>query len=194
LGYHQLLFVNNFVRLKMIFRSLAAACILSVAGPAGAATYDVFKDGTTDLLGTFEAPSVGGLLTSALMSVKGGVFDVLGVGGMAPIFDAVAMDVDGSGATFGSVFNSVAFMTTDIAANPILCGIGECVFSFDGRSGPTPGQWYVDYVPGGNGAAAIATGYYQIAAAAVPLPASGLLLLGAAGALALSTRRRRVLA
>jgi hypothetical protein len=178
----------------MNFRSLAAGCILLAAGPADAATYDVFKDGTTDLLGTFEAPAVGGLLTSALMSVKGGVFDVLGVGGLAPIFDSIAMDVDGSGAPFGAVFNSVAFMTTDIAANPILCGIGECAFSFEGSAGPVPGQWYVDYVPGGNGGAALAFGYYQIAAAAVPLPASGLLLLGAAGALAFTTRRRRILA
>lgn len=178
----------------MNFRSLAAACILSAAGPAGAATYDVFRDGTTNLLGTFEAPAAGGLLTSALMSVKGVIFDVLGVGGDAPIFDAVAMDVDGSAAQFGSVFNSAAFLTTDIAANTILCGIGECVFSFDGRVGLIPGEWAVHYVPGGNGAANIAFGHYQIAAAAIPLPASGLLLLGAAGALALSTRRRRTLA
>jgi hypothetical protein len=178
----------------MTYAKLAAACFLFVSAPVSAATYDVFKDGTTDLLGTFEAPIAGGLLTSALLSVKGGVFDVLGAGGLAPIFDAVALDVDGSGAAFGAVFNSAAFATTDIAANPILCGIGECVFSFDGRSGPVPGQWYVDYIPGGNGGAALAFGYYQIAAAAVPLPASGLLLLGAIGVMATSARRRMALA
>jgi hypothetical protein len=194
LGYYHRHLVSNFVRFEMNFRSLAAACILSIATPAGAATYDVFRDGTASLLGTFEAPAAGGLLTSAAMTVKGGVFDVLGVGGFAPVFDAVANDVDGAGGQFGAVFNSVAFMTTDVASNPILCGIGDCVFSFDGIVGITPGEWHVDYVPGGMGVAAIAFGRYQIAAAAVPLPASGLLLLGAAGILALATRRRRALA
>lgn len=178
----------------MNFRSLAAACILSAAGPAGAATYDVFRAGTTDLLGTFEAPAAGGLLTAASLSVSGGIFDVLGAGGLAPIFDAIGFDVVGSGGPFGAVLNSVAFATTDIAANPILCGIGECAFSFFGSFGPTPGEWHVDYVPGGVGVAALAFGHYQVAPSAVPLPASGLLLLGAAAALALSTRRRRVLA
>jgi hypothetical protein len=174
----------------MKYAKLAVSCFLVVAAPASAATYDVFKDGTTDLLGIFEAPAAGGLLSSALLSVKGGVFDVLGAGGLAPVFDAVALDVDGSAAPFGAIFNSAAFATTDIAANPILCGIGECAFSFDGRVGPVPGQWYLDYVPGGNGGAALAFGYYQIAAAAVPLPASGLLLLGAVGMMAASARRR----
>jgi hypothetical protein len=178
----------------MKYAELAAACLMLVSAPATAATYDVFKDGTTVLLGTFDAPVAGGLLTSALMAVKGGIFDVLGVGGLAPNFDAVDLDVDGSGAPFGAVFNSAAFATTDIAANPILCGIGECAFSFDGRSGPVPGQWYLDYVPGGGGGAALAFGYYQVAAAAVPLPASGLLLLGGVGLMAASARRRRELA
>ena len=178
----------------MNFRSLAAACILSAAGPAGAATYDVFTAGTTNLLGTFEAPAAGGLLTAASLSVAGGIFDVLGAGGLAPLFDAIDFDVVGpSGGSLGAVFNSVAFATT-VAANPILCGIGECAFSFFGSSVSTPGEWHVDYVPGGVGVAVLGSGYYQVAPSLVPLPASGLLLLGAAAALALSTRRRRVLA
>jgi hypothetical protein len=182
------------MRPEMKLELLCVACLLSTVVPASAATYDVFRDGTNSLLGTFEAPEAGGLLTSAMMLVKGGVFDVLGAGNLAPIFDSIALDVDGSGAPFGAVFNSVAFMTTDIAANPIACGIGECVFQFEGKSGQVPGQWYLDYIPGGNGAAALAFGYYQVAPSAVPLPASGLLLLGAAAALALTARRRRALA
>lgn len=173
-------------------RSSFAAAILLAASTvhADAATFDLFRAGTTDLLGTFEAPASGGLLTAASISVKGGVFDVLGLGSMAPVFDAVEMDVDGNGGVFGTLFNSVAFLTTDIAANPVSCGIGECVFSFEGSSGPVPGQWYVDYI-GVGGAAALAFGHYDVAAstpAPVPLPMTAVLLIGA-GALLFAMRR-----
>lgn len=171
--------------------SFAAAILFAVSTiHASAATFDLFKAGTTDLLGTFEAPLDGGLLTAASVSVKSGIFDVLGLGGMAPVFDAVEMDVDGNGGVFGTLFNSVAFLTTDIAANPVNCGIGECVFSFEGSSGPVPGQWYVDYV-GVGGAAALAFGHYDVVVstpAPVPLPITAVLLVGAL-TLLLSMRR-----
>ena len=173
------------------FSLCAAGFSLGLAMTANAASYDVFKDGTTNLLGTFEAPAAGGLLTSALLTVKGGVFDVLGAGGLTPIFDAIVNDVDGSGAPFGAVFNSVAFITTDIASNAVLCGIGECAFSFEGASGVVPGQWYVDYVPGGGGGAALAFGYYQVAPSPVPVSASGGFLLVSGGLLASAATRRR---
>ncbi len=154
-----------------------------------AATFSVFDAGTMTALGTFDAPTAGGLLTAASLSVFGGVFDVLGCGTSAPVFDALQLDVDGNGGQFGSIFNSVAFNTVDVNANPILCGVGDCVFSFDGIFGVTPGEWYVDYVPGGVGVAAIGTGFYQISPATIPLPASGVFILTAWAALLVMANR-----
>ena len=105
----------------------------------------------------------------------------------APEYNAATNFVTAAGGGgFGSVYNSVAFDTTDFESNPITCGIGECVFSMTDGVG-TPGEWYLDYFAS-DGGAALDLGHYEIAP--IPLPATGLLLAGAlAGVLGL---RRRV--
>lgn len=166
----------------------ALACVLATAAGADAATFTVFSAGSSDVLGSFEAPAVGGPLSAALLLVKGGVFDMLGTGSLAPVYDPTLPDVHGAGGSIGAVFNSVAFDTTDVSDNPITCGIGECAFSFFDKFDAAPPEWHLDYVV--DGGAALAFGRYEIAAATVPLPASGAAMLGALFAVGLATRRR----
>lgn len=170
----------------MPLRHRAALLLALLPAAAPAATFLVFEEGTTTLLGSFEAPAGGGALTSASLSFGGGVFDVLGTGGGAPIYDPVANDVDG--APFGVVLNSVAFATTDLFSNPLLCGAGECAFQFEAALPPVPGTYFVDSIVGGG--TAIALGAYEVVPAPIPLPAGAALLGGAAALLALLGRRR----
>ncbi len=174
--------------MRHFFLETAAIVTLACAGSmSDAASFELYEEGTDTLLGSFEAPDAGGLLTAASIAVGGGIFETLGAAGQTPTYDAVANDVDGSGAAFGYVYNVNVFDTFDISSNPITCGIGECAFQLEGAFGGTPGEWYLDYLPAGG--AAIDLGYYEVRAAIVPVPASGLLLLGAVGVLA--ARRRK---
>lgn len=174
----------------MISRGTFALCLMA-ATPALPATFNIFEAGTTTQLGTFDAPVAGGAVTSAVLTLAGGVFDVLDLGAQAPVYDAVNNWIVGTGSSFGSVTNSVAFNTTDFLSNPITCQIGECVFSFtNSGGGGVPAEWYLDYIPGNPAnAAPIDLGYYDIVIAPVPLPATALLLVGALAGLVRMRRR-----
>ena len=133
--------------MKFLSYSLFALC-LSVAAPAAAATFNVFQAGTNIQFGSFDAPVGGGALTSASFSLAGGVFDTLGAGPAAPVYDAVNNWVVGAGITFSEITNSVAFNTVDLFTNPITCGIGECRLSLiDSGGGGAPAEWYLDHLP-----------------------------------------------
>lgn len=161
-----------------------------IASTAGAAVFDVFEAGTTTLLGSFEAPATGGAVTSGSFSVDGGMFDVLGIGPLEPLYNATDNWITGTPGGFGAFFNSVAYNTTDISSNPITCGVGECVLSFtsSGDPGVSPAEWYLNYLP--DGGAAIDFGYYEIKPGIIPLPAGAILLLSALGFGGLILRRR----
>jgi hypothetical protein len=120
--------------------------------------------------------------------VDGAVYDVLGTGSSAPVYDALNNWITGNGDPFGAIFNSAPYMTVDIGDNPISCGAGECVFSLtDSSGGGVPPEWYLDYVPVMGTPAAIDFGNYEIKP--IPLPASALLLAGALAGLPALRRR-----
>lgn len=173
------------------------AAAVALASPALAVTYNVHEAGGATLLGSFDAPAAGGLLTAASFALEGGVFTTLAVGNSAPTYDATNNWVRGAAGPFGGIVNSIAFDTTEFGSgDPIACGIGKCIFSMTSSGGGgVPAEWYLDYVDGG-AAAAIALGHYEIEAAPVPapvpLPAAGLLLAGGvAGLFGLRRRRSR---
>ena len=170
-----------------------AAAVFALASPAFSVTYNVYEAGTTDLLGNFDSPETGGLLTSAYFALEGGVFTTLAAGNSAPTYDATNNWVRGAGGPFGGVINSIAFNTTEFGSgDPITCDIGKCVFSMTSSSGGgVPPEWYLDYVDSGGGGAAIALGHYEIKIAPIPLPAAGLLLAGGVVALFSLGRRQR---
>lgn len=178
---------------------LFCAAVISCFGIATASmaeTFNVFEAGTTDLLGTFDAPVAGGLVTAGSFSVDGGVFDVPAGLANFPNYDAIDSVIRGVASSFGYFANSVAYNTVDVNSNAVTCGVFECILSFtDSAGGGVPAEWYLDYVPFIGAAAAIDFGFYEIAEVApVPLPAGGLLLLTGLGAGALLARKRRQVA
>lgn len=170
---------------------LALGLALPIAGaalPASAATFallDEALDASLSPLGTFETPAAGGPLTAAAIVYDGIVFDILGAGSEAPIYDAASNEVDGAGG-FGLIANGTPFSFVD-GAETYDCPVGTCVFALTDRGGGYPtgaGEWYVEHP-----AANYALGLYQIELAAIPLPggfgpaaASLLLLAGGAAA------------
>jgi len=171
---------------SFMLSTLACTC----AFPAIAGTFSVVDVGSSVVLGTFEAPDAGGAVTAGSFTLEGGVFDTLGTGSEAPLYDAANNWVTGTPGGFGGFYNSVAFNTFDFLNNPLSCGVGECVFSLTSSSGsPVPAEWHVDYLP--NGGAPIALGNYTVETAAIPLPASVLLLLSGLGALGLRRSARK---
>ena len=175
--------------MRLVTSSALVLALSATAAPA--ATFNVFEAGTATLLGTFEAPLGGGPLTGASFSVDGGVFDVLTGGSTAPVYDAANNWVRGAANPFGSITNSVAYMTDEFGSgDPITCGVGECFFSLTSNSGGgTPNEWYLDYIPGMGGGAAVDLGFYEIKP--IPLPATALLLAGAlAGVAGIAAGRR----
>ena len=167
---------------------LAAALAVPVviAGAAAeAASYNIINDGSSALLGTFDAPTTGGAITSISVSVGGVTYDSLGTGSQSPTYNAATNDLGGAGGVgLGAVYNSVASG---------ICGIGECAFSFfpifDFVT-PIPGEWYADKVAPGQ-QQSLGFGHYRVVPAIVPAPPSILAMLAAIAALAGLARRRR---
>ncbi|MCB1364765.1 MAG: hypothetical protein KDK02_11625 [Rhodobacteraceae bacterium] len=179
--------VRNFLKRQS---GLAAAALLALAagtGGAAAATFNLFEAGTTTLLGTFQAPGAGGAITAMSVTVAGITFDTLGTGTQAPSYDAADNDIGGTGASLGAVYNSAAVG---------ICGVGECAFSFYpiyDFATPIPGEWYADKVFPLTDQQSISLGFYEVALAPIPVPATAFLqfsALGLAGALAWRRRRR----
>lgn len=181
-------------------RFALAAVLALAAGPAAAVTadYEVFAAGTDTLLGTFRADdAAAGPILSASFAPPGiGTFDVLGTGSLAPTWDPGTGFVTGSpvGAGVGAVFNAAVFDVDVTGEGLRTCGIGECAFSLTDSGGPgVPGEWYVDYLPPAGVPGSVATGFYEVRLAPIPVPAAGMLLIGAlAGLGALRARRSGV--
>lgn len=169
---------------KMVVRICAAATLAFAmgAGTANAATFNIFNISTSNLLGTFEAPAAGGAVTSMSVSVAGHVFDMLGTGSLAPIYHSASNDLSGTPGGIGGTTNSAASG---------VCGIGECVFTFERSVLPTPGEWHVEKILPLSEQANITGGFYEIKMSAVPLPASIPLLVGALGLMAFVGRKRK---
>ena len=181
---------QGIIMLRNLFFALPIS--LGTASLAEAASFDVFAAGTDSLLGEFTAPAGGGPLDAAMFVIDGGTFSVLGTGGLAPSYNAAENSLAGPGGVgFGAIFNAAAYDTTDVNGDPVTCGVGDCVFEFDGIFDPEiPGEWAVQYVPAGDPESSvnITGGYYEIAA--VPLPLTAPALAFAMGSLVLLRRRR----
>lgn len=175
---------------RISFPVMAIAGFVSLlAAPISAATYDVFDDGSDLKLGSFEAPETGGLFTSASFTYLGALFSMLGADEAAPRYHADTKDISGaSGGGFGYVFNSEAFVAESLG-EMINCGIGQCAFFFETAFDDTPGSWYLEKLIGEG--ANFELGYYYVEPAAIPLPATGVMLLGAGAALSLLRRKGR---
>jgi hypothetical protein len=167
-----------------------AAVVIAVAAlvtPASAATYNVSLGSAQ---GVFNAPLGGGLISSFSVTLGNTVFDVLGIGAAAPVYNPILnlttglFDIEfrGFGQPTGNVFNSAA---------SAQCPVGQCVLQlFDTTNGVnSPDFLAFNTVTFQN----VAFGTYMIdpTPAPVPLPATGLLLGAAlAGAGAILRRRR----
>ena len=168
-------------------RSVFVAGFLAAgSGMAGASSFNILEADSSTLLGVFEAPAGGGVLTSISVSIGGVTYDVLAPGGSAPFYDAADNDLTGAGGAPGWASNSAA-------AGP--CGAGECAFSvypiFDFAT-PIPGEWHADrvFVPPAD-QISLDLGQYEITISAVPLPAAGLMLISALGGLGALAQRRQ---
>ncbi len=171
-------------------RVLAIAMIsFSLPLQAPAASYDVFDVDGGARLGGFEAPASGGPLTAASFTIGGTTLDQLLGGSTAPSWDPLTGFVTGpGGGGFGgiTVSSPVAFTLDD--ATMLVLAPGELVFSLtDGAD--TPGEWYFDVLAPGF-ETNVSLGFYEVAPAAVPLPAAASLLGAGLAALALARRRR----
>jgi hypothetical protein len=151
------------------FRIAAALSALSFASPAAAATFN-FSFGSTQ--GTFDAPVGGGLMSAFSIIVGATLFDTLGLGNEAPVYDPLfnpvtgLFDIEfrGFGQPAASVFNSTA---------SAQCPVGQCVLQlFDTQGGTqAPEFMALNFVTFEQ----IGFGTYSIdptpVAAPVPLPA-----------------------
>lgn len=163
-----------------VFAVLAA--LAGVALPASAATFRITDVGSSTLLGTFDAPTTGGVITAMTVSVGGVTYDTLGTGAIAPVYNAGTNDLGGFGGPLGAVFNSVASG---------ICGVGECAFSvypiYDFVT-PIPGEWYTDKVAPVGEEQSLGFGFYSVAP--VPLPPALLSIVVALAALVALARRQ----
>lgn len=172
-----------------LIRPVGAALAALAPAAAAAAPFFFVDVQSQEVLGTFEAPAGGGPVTAFSVEIGGGVFDVLGAGPQAPVYDAAANDL---GSAAGQVvFNSNTFPATTADDEAVTCDPGDCPLEIFDAFDDVPGEWAVQFLPSDDPAAAanLSTGFYEVAP--IPLPAAGLLLLGALGALAVRGRASR---
>jgi hypothetical protein len=167
--------------------ALAVAAVAAVGSPASAATYNA---GFGPAQGVFNAPLGGGLISAFSVTLGNTVFDLLGLGAAAPVYNPILnqttglFDIEfrGFGQPTGNVFNSVA---------SAQCPVSQCVLQlFDTTNGVNaPDFLAFNIVTFQN----VAFGTYMIdpTPAAVPLPAAGFLLGAALAGAGLVSRRRR---
>ncbi len=174
----------------MLGKLMLAASVMAAmtAGVAQAATFAVVDTDTVAAFGTFDADPAGGFIGAGNFLIKGGYYDQIGTGGLAPIFQAFGTEISGKFG-LGGFFNGTAFDTTDIDGNPFTCAVADCVLVFTPGNADTESGWSVAAFDNGNGRV-IATGSYDVIPASVPLPASAPLLLLAAGGLVALRRKR----
>lgn len=158
---------------------------LGLSAPAAAAPVN-FEITLGGAIGSFTADEAGGLLTSFSLMINGILFDTLGVGNAAPVYDALANDIRGVGSTSGFITNSLANAT---------CGIGECVLDLEDSTDPgvIPPLYAIFPVVGGIPRSVIDSGAYAITkpgTTVVPLPATIWLMIGGLGGLLLARRNR----
>ncbi len=161
-------------RLCPTARVIAAtvAMVLS-AGAASALTFQVFDTGDDTLLGSFEADVLGGQVSSPSFFVSGVTFDLIDPTDV-PEYRADFNDLTGPGGTiFANFSNSVA------AGG---CNAGACGLFFE-KINPGPPDAFIYNALNNETFENLDGGSYRIAP--IPLPASGLLFMGALIATAL---------
>ncbi|MEM1273664.1 MAG: hypothetical protein AAGF88_07600 [Pseudomonadota bacterium] len=153
------------------------AALFFATSMAHAATFsvDFSVNGTMGVVGTFEAPATGGVVSNFSVTLSGVTFDTQ-VGGGAFEYNPTVNDFENYSA-FPSYSNSVATG---------LCAIGACFLEIYPIGDGTPG----DYLAIDAALANIDDGTkYLIGPSAIPLPASAALLLAALGSVAFTRRK-----
>jgi hypothetical protein len=169
-------------RLAAVFVAVAA-----LGTPVSAATYNATFGPAQ---GVFNAPLGGGLISSFSVTLGNTVFDLLGLGAAAPVYNPIVnqttglFDIEfrGFGQPTGNVFNSAA---------SAQCPVAQCVLQlFDTTNGVNAPEFLAfNTLTFQN----VAFGNYVIDPnpAPVPLPAAGLLLAAALAGTGFAARRRR---
>ncbi|MEM9709805.1 MAG: hypothetical protein AAF871_13570 [Pseudomonadota bacterium] len=179
--------------MRQICLALGLVFASAIADRADAAVveFDITFGGAT---GQFSAPEAGGLLTAFNITVFGITFDTLGVGSVAPTYDAVANDIRGAASTSGTVLNSAA----GGGCTPL-----ECVLDIEDSVDPgvIPGQYAIFPLEMGVPGTVLFGGDYVITPpetggggtpdGIIPLPPALALLLGGLGLLVCQGFRKR---
>lgn len=164
----------------MGIRTVLLPAVLSIVttGAAYSATFqvDFSVNGTMSVLGTFNAPTIGGTVSDLEVTLSGVTFDTQ-IDGGAFEYDPVANDFIN--------YTSFPGFTNSVAAP--ICGIGACFLELYPIGDGSPG----DYLAIDAALANIDDGTrYLINPSPVPLPAGAVLLLSALAGLGAALRRR----
>ena len=171
-----------------VLRTASALLIpLVLSAPASAATFSFsFSD---SIMGTFQAPVGGGLITAFNVTIGDTTFDTPAMDNSQPVYNPILntfnnlVDVEfrGAGLSDGAVFNSLASGA---------CPAGDlCVLELFSTSGGTAApEWAFQNI---SQAINVTGGFYSINPTPVPLPAALPLLLSALSGLGFVAWRRR---